>query len=253
MFPIGDENRPGRLTPFVNYTLIALNVLVFLYQLTLSEARPRPFAASPLEAFIYRWGVVPNEVSRGEDLVTLVTSQFLHGGWAHIGFNMLFLWVFGDNVEDTMGHGRYLAFYLLTGVAAAAAQVLVEANSEVPLVGASGAISGVLGAYIVLFPRGNIRTLLLISFIPFIFLVPAWAWIGFWIALQFFNGLMSLGPQTAETGGGVAYFAHIGGFVAGAVLVLLFRDTDALQRQREMRAGHHAFERVGRIGAGGRY
>ena len=249
MFPIGDENRPGRLTPFVNYTLIAVNVLVFLYQLTLPDT-PRDPA---LRDFIYRWGAIPDEVSGGTDLFTLVTSQFLHGGWAHIGFNMLFLWVFGDNVEDTMGHGRYLAFYLLTGVAAAAAQVFVEANSEVPLVGASGAISGVLGAYIVLFPRGNIRTLILISFIPIVFLLPAWTWIGIWIVLQFVNGLMSLGPATVETGGGVAYFAHIGGFVAGAVLVLLFRDTDALQRQREMRAGHHAFERVGRIGAGGRY
>ncbi len=249
MFPIGDENRAQRLTPVVNYTLIAINVLVFVYQLTLPDTRFDP----ALQEFIFRWGAIPIEISNGQDLFALLSSMFLHGGWLHIIGNMLFLWVFGDNVEDTMGHARYLLFYLLCGLAAGLAQVLIDANSTIPLVGASGAISGVLGAYIVLFPRGNIRTLILFSFIPIIFLWPAWVWIGVWIVLQFYNGLVSLGPQTAETGGGVAYFAHIGGFVAGAVLVLLFRDTDALQRQREMRAGHHAFERVGRIGAGGRY
>ncbi len=241
MFPIGDEHNGRRLTPVVNYSLIAVNILVFLYQLTL----PDTFRDPALAEFIFRWGAVPAEISAGNDLFALLSSQFLHGGWLHIAGNMLFLWVFGDNIEDTMGHASYLLFYLLCGVVAGLAQVVVDPASEIPLVGASGAISGVLGAYITLFPRGKIRTLIMLGFFPLVFLIPAWIQIGLWILLQFLNGFASLGVPTEETGGGVAYFAHIGGFLAGFVLVWLFRDEEALARQRAARAGHRAFQRVG--------
>ena len=237
MFPIGDEHNGRVLTPVVNYTLIAINVLVFFYQLTLSDRA--------LYGFIVRWGAVPAEISSGLDLFALVTSMFLHGGWLHIAGNMLFLWVFGDNVEDTMGHVRYLLFYLLCGLAAGLSQVVIDADSTIPLVGASGAISGVLGAYIVLFPHGKIRTLVFLGFFVTVVLIPAWVQIGLWIVLQFFNGFASLGVRTEETGGGVAYWAHIGGFVAGALLVWLFKDQDAVDRQRAARAGNQAWQRVG--------
>lgn len=236
MFPIGDENRGQRLKPVVNNALILANVVVFLYEFLLSDRG--------LVEFIYRWGAVPRQIADGLELPTLLTSMFLHGGWLHLIGNMLFLWVFGDNVEDTMGHLGYLTFYLLTGVAAALAQVAISPASEVPLVGASGAISGVLGAYIVLFPRGKIRTAFLIYFIPLVFLVPAWIQIGIWIVLQFVNGLASLGVRTQETGGGVAYFAHIGGFIAGVALVWVFKDEAAHRRQMVAREGHRAFQRV---------
>ena len=240
MFPIGDEHNGRRLTPVVNYGLIAVNILIFVYQLTLSDVGRN----SSLEQFIFRYAAIPDEISSGNDLFTLITSQFLHGGWLHLGGNMLFLWVFGDNVEDTMGHFSYLFFYLLSGIVAGLAQVVVDPGSGIPLVGASGAISGVLGAYITLFPQGKIRTLILLGFFPLVFLIPAWIQIGIWVLLQFFNGFASLGIETQEVGGGVAYFAHIGGFLAGFVLVWLFRDQDALDRQRAARAGHRAFQRV---------
>ncbi len=241
MFPIGDENRAQRLTPVVNYTLIALNVLIFLYQITLPDTRLNP----ALTEFVFRWGAVPVEISNRHDLFALVTSQFLHGGWLHIAGNMLFLWVFGDNIEDTLGHASYLIFYLLGGVAAGLAQVVIDPESQIPLVGASGAIAAVLGAYIVLFPRGKIRTAVLIWFFPIIFLLPAWVNIGLWIVLQFVNGFASLGVSTEETGGGIAYFAHIGGFLAGMVLVWVFRDRNAHQRQLAARQNTRAFQRVG--------
>ena len=241
MFPIGDEHNGRRLTPVVNYGLIAVNILVFVYQLTLSDLGRN----SPLEQFIFRYGAIPDEISSGNDLFALITSQFLHGGWLHLGGNMLFLWVFGDNVEDTMGHYSYLFFYLLSGIVAGLAQVVVDPSSGIPLVGASGAISGVLGAYITLFPKGKIRTLVLLGFFPLVFLIPAWIQIGLWALLQFFNGFASLGVDTQEVGGGVAYFAHIGGFVAGVVLVWLFRDRDSHQRQLAARVNTQAFQRVG--------
>jgi membrane associated rhomboid family serine protease len=234
MFPIGDENRGIRSRPIVTWSIIALNILVFLFQLSLDEA--------DLTRFIFDWGTVPREISNGDDLFALVTCMFLHGGWLHIGGNMLFLWVFGDNVEDTMGHIKFIVFYLICGVAASGLQVIVDSDSRIPLIGASGAISGVLAAYLVLFPKGKIRTLILLG-VPIVVLVPAWAMIGYWIVIQFINGIASLGPDTAETGGGVAYFAHIGGFVAGAALVWLLRDPEIQQRQNEARAGHRAFER----------
>jgi membrane associated rhomboid family serine protease len=234
MFPIGDENRGIRSRPVVTWAIIALNVLVFLFQLTLDEG--------DLVRFIMDWGTVPREISNGDDLFALVTCMFLHGGWLHIAGNMLFLWVFGDNVEDTMGHLKFLVFYLICGIAASGLQVVVDSDSRIPLIGASGAISGVLAAYLVLFPKGKIRTLIFIG-LPIVVLVPAWAMIGYWIVIQFINGAASLGVDTAETGGGVAYFAHIGGVKAGAALVWFFRDPDIQQRQNEVRAGHRAFER----------
>jgi membrane associated rhomboid family serine protease len=237
VLPIADENRGQRLTPWVNYGLIAANFLVFFYELTLSPVE--------LSNFLLRWGLVPAEVSNRHDLYTLLTDLFLHGGWLHIFGNMLFLWIFGDNVEDTMGHARYLLFYLLCGLAGNLGQVLIDPQSTVPLVGASGAISGVLAAYLVMFPLGKIRTLFLIGWIPIILLVPAWIQIGLWILLQFVNGLAAIGGRTAETGGGgVAYFAHIGGFLAGLTLVWIFRDRSAYERQKIAREGGRAFQRV---------
>ncbi len=235
MFPIGDENNGRRLTPFVNYTLIAINVLIFLYQITLPEFE--------LREFIYRWGAIPKNISAGDDVWGLLSSMFLHGGWLHIGGNMLFLWVFGDNIEDTMGHTKYLLFYLLSGLAAGYTQVIFDSNSVVPLVGASGAIAGVLGAYLVLYPRGNIRTLVVLGFFVTVLLVPAWIMIGIWALLQFFNGFAAVGVAT-EDSGGVAYFAHIGGFVAGVILVWLFRDRMAHERQLAARVHTQAFQRV---------
>ncbi|MEJ7763804.1 MAG: rhomboid family intramembrane serine protease [Thermomicrobiales bacterium] len=239
MIPIGDEPHGRRLTPVVTYTLLALNVIVFVYEMTLSERG--------LFQFFAEWAVVPASVSEGNDLVTLVTSQFMHGGYAHIIGNMLFLWVFGDNIEDIMGHAKFVIFYLLTGVVAALAQVLIDPGSTVPIVGASGAISGVLGAYIVLFPFGKIRTAILIGFIPIIFMTPAWLQIGLWALIQFFNGFAAFTVDSQEVGG-VAYFAHIGGFLCGALAIWLFRDRESHERQRAARSGRGrpAFERVPR-------
>jgi membrane associated rhomboid family serine protease len=236
VFPIGDENHAIRLRPFVTWALIAINIVVFLYQLSFTERE--------LARYYFDWGTIPLEISRGDDLLTLLTSMFLHGGWLHIAGNMLFLWVFGDNVEDTMGHLSFLLFYGLCGLGASGLQVLVDQDSRVPMIGASGAISGVLAAYLVLYPHGRIRTILLIGF-AFVVMVPAWAMIGYWIVLQFINGFASLGVNTAETGGGVAYFAHIGGFIAGAALVWLFRDKEIQERHQAMREGSRGFERTG--------
>jgi membrane associated rhomboid family serine protease len=235
VFPIGDEHNGRRLTPFVNYGLIAVNALVFLYEVTLN--RPELFE------FIYRWGAIPVVVSDGDRWFTPVTSTFVHGGWLHLGGNMLFLWVFGDNVEDTMGHLGYLLFYLICGAAGSALHVLVNPESRIPIVGASGAIAGVLGAYILLFPHGKIKTLVFLWIIPFVFLVPAWFQLGLWIFIQFVNGVAAFDVSTRDTGG-TAWFAHIGGFLAGAALVYLFADREALAHQRAKREGHRAFQRT---------
>ena len=237
MFPIGDEHNGRRLVPFVNYGLIALNTLVFLYELSLTQPE--------LIDFVYRWGAIPDYIAAGERVPSLLTAIFIHGGWFHLAGNMLFLWVFGDNVEDTMGHISYLLFYLLCGIAGSALQVAINTESEVPIVGASGAIAGVLGAYILLFPHGKIKTLVFLWVIPFVFLVPAWFQLGLWIFLQFVNGFAALDVRTWDTEGGTAWFAHIGGFLAGAVLVYLFADKEALAHQRAMREGHRAFQRIG--------
>lgn len=191
--------------------LIALNVLIFLYQASMSHYR--------LELFIFRWGIVPDAISG--HLYTLFTSMFLHGGWMHLLGNMLFLWVYGRNVEDLIGTGKFFGFYILCGLAAAIVQVVANPYSRIPTIGASGAIAGVMGAYLVKFPRSRIVTLVPI----FIFIttteIPAWVMLIWWFIIQIFSGFGSL--ATADyTGGGVAWFAHIGGFIVGMLLVRKF-------------------------------
>jgi len=214
MIPIRDDN-PTRTLPFVNYLLIALNVAAWLAQFWLmTEVDPRIVLSS--------FGLVPTRLLNdpaGESF-TLLTSMFMHGDWAHIGWNMVFLYIFGDNVEDAVGHGRYLLFYLVCGALAAFAQVFVGPDSTVPMVGASGAISGVLGAYLVLYPRAPITVInpilpLWLLFGPFL-AIPAWLVVGEWFLGNLLGGLGSLGMQT---GGGVAFFAHLGGFIGGLVLI----------------------------------
>jgi membrane associated rhomboid family serine protease len=207
MFPIGDDDSTERTVPIVTYALIVLNVLFFFVEL------------SGGEPFIERWSVVPRRLTQnpGADFITVFTSMFMHGGWLHLGGNMLYLWIFGDNVEDRFGHAKFALFYLLCGIAATVAQVVASAGSTIPNLGASGAIAGVLAAYIILFPRGQVKVLMGRGVVP----MPALVVIGLWIVLQFINGVGSI-TQSAETGG-VAYMAHIGGFVAGLVLTFLFR------------------------------
>ncbi|MBA2564891.1 MAG: rhomboid family intramembrane serine protease [Gemmatimonadetes bacterium] len=218
VFPIGDDDSAlrGRHHP-VTLLLILANVAVFFLQLSQGE---------DIERFFLMWAVVPLEYAQGADLPpaiplpfwsTLFSSMFMHGGWAHLGGNMLYLWIFGDNVEDAMGRVKYLLFYLLCGVIAAAAQILVDPASRIPSLGASGAISGVLAAYLVLYPKQQVRVFLLRGIVY----MPALIVIGMWIVFQFVNGIGQL-AQTEETGG-VAYAAHIGGFLAGLVLVGFFR------------------------------
>jgi len=207
MFPIGDDNTSRRTVPLVTYALIALNVLFFFVELTGGDA------------FIGEWAFVPARFLANplSDSVTLFTSMFMHAGWVHLGGNMLYLWIFGDNVEDRFGHIRFRIFYLLCGLAATFAQLAFSLGSNVPNLGASGAIAGVLGAYILLFPQGKVRVLQGQQVIQ----VPALIVIGFWIVLQLFSGIGSI-ASTAQSGG-VAYMAHIGGFVAGFVLTFLLR------------------------------
>jgi membrane associated rhomboid family serine protease len=217
MFPIGDERVQGGPPPIVTLGLIALNVLAFFIEL----AQPSEAA---LQSFIQAWGVVPREYVSGQDLQpyiplpfwsTLFTSMFLHGGWMHLGGNMLYLWIFGDNLEKVMGAFRFLTFYLICGLAASFAHVAFGAGSTVPAVGASGAISGVLGGYLLLFPKNRVRVLTRGGIAS----VPAIVVLGFWIVIQLINGIGSVATTSETGGGGVAYMAHIGGFVAGLLLV----------------------------------
>jgi membrane associated rhomboid family serine protease len=193
----------------VTASLIAINLAVFFYQLSLPSYE--------LNRFVEQWGIVPDRLH----LESLITSMFLHGGWMHILGNMLFLWVFGRNVEDLIGGGRFLVFYLLCGLAAALIQVVTNFYSPVPTIGASGAISGVMGAYLIKFPRARIVTLVFIVFFVTTLDIPSALLLLFWFGMQFLNGLGSL-AQTDYTGGGVAWFAHVGGFVAGMLLIRAF-------------------------------
>lgn len=226
MIPIGDDNRSRRRTPVVVYAIILLNVVVFIYELSLQAQ-----GGDALGRFIYSWGAIPLELAHVEDLppsiplpiwATAFSSMFIHGGWLHIIGNMLFLWVFGDNVEDVLGHARFIIFYLICGIGAVALQVLIDISSTQPMVGASGAISGVLAAYLVLFPHGRVRVLIWLGIFATVISLPALIVIGFWIVLQFISGFASVGPDTAQSGG-VAYFAHIGGFITGLAVIFLFR------------------------------
>ena len=211
MIPLKDDN-PRTGWPVVNFMLIGLNVLVFMYQLSL----PGELA----ERFAYTFGAVPSRLMQGEAFYTLLTSMFLHGGFMHILFNMLYLYIFGDNVENSMGSLRYLSFYILCGLVAAFSHLVTNPASTVPMVGASGAISGVMGAYAVTYPRARVLVLVPIFFFITTIRVPALFLLMFWFITQLSSGLASLGVQV---GGGIAWFAHIGGFVAGAILVKLFQ------------------------------
>ena len=230
MIPLSDPDLYPRRRPVVNVTLIVLNAVVFLYELTLGGDRP---------AFFYTYGLIPEELITGKEFellrteaglvditmplptwATLFTSMFMHGDWLHFGTNMLYLWVFGDNVESRMGHVLYLGFYAAAGIAAAWTQIAVAPHSQVPIIGASGAIAGVLGAYLVFFPHSRIRTLVVFYFITVV-RIPALYLLGFWILLQFWGGLGTLVPSAQ--GGGVAYWAHLGGFATGVLVVVLYR------------------------------
>jgi membrane associated rhomboid family serine protease len=236
MFPIGDDNSDRTITPYINYAIIGLNILVFVLL--------QGFGGN--DAFTYAFSLVPREITSGVDLsgtqivhdslghvgrITLysspvsvyfnfLTSMFMHGGFAHIFGNMLFLWIFGDNLENLLGHIRYLIFYLLCGIAAALAQVLMAPDSVIPMLGASGAISGVLGGYILMFPRRQVRAVIYYYYTT----VPAYVAIGIWIVYQLVLGYLSSAEE-----GGVAYSAHIGGFIAGLALVKIF----AIGRSRQ--------------------
>jgi len=213
MFPIGDDNSARRTVPLVTYALIALNVLFFIVELTGGDA------------FIQKWAFVPSRFLANPvgDFLTLFTSMFMHAGWLHLGGNMLYLWIFGDNVEDRFGHVKFIIFYVLCGLLATFAQLAFSTGSTVPNLGASGAIAGVLGGYILLFPQGKIRVLQGQRVIQ----VSALIVIGLWIVLQLFSGIGSI-AATADTGG-VAYMAHIGGFLAGLGLTFLFRGSRRTQ------------------------
>ena len=212
MFPISDV-IPSRTVPFVTVGLIIANALVFLYMITLPDAM--------LERFVATYAVVP----AGFSVPTLFTSQFLHAGWMHIIGNMLYLWIFGDNVEDRLGHFRYLLFYLGAGALAAILQVLFNPFSAVPMLGASGAIAGVMGAYFVLYPQSRVLTAVFIIIFFDVIEIPAVFFLGIWFLMQLLSGVGSLGVTNAASGG-TAFWAHVGGFVAGVIVGLLLRARD---------------------------
>jgi membrane associated rhomboid family serine protease len=219
MFPLRDDN-PVSITPVLTVALIAVNVLIFMYQVSLGPG---------VEAFVYQYGSIPAVVLGTRHLpeglsavpphLSLITSMFLHGGFMHLLGNMLFLWIFGNNIEEAMGRIRFILFYLLTGVAASLTHVLINPQSTLPSIGASGAISGVLGAYVLLYPRARVLTLVFLGFFVRLMYIPAGFMLGIWFVMQLLSGSMS----GEESGGGVAFWAHIGGFVAGMLLVGLFK------------------------------
>jgi membrane associated rhomboid family serine protease len=216
MIPLRDDN-PRRTFPVVTYGLIGLNVAAFLWQLSLGRnLEPALFQVAFIPA---RFWLPGNWTA---DLLTIVISMFLHGGLLHIGSNMLYLFIFGDNIEDRLGHGRFVVFYLACGFLATLAHAVFSPGSRIPAIGASGAIAGVLGAYLLLFPHARVMTLIPIFFFITIREIPAIFILGFWFILQLFSGVGSLGVTDANDMGGVAYFAHIGGFIAGLALVGLF-------------------------------
>jgi membrane associated rhomboid family serine protease len=230
MLPLKDD-LASRAAPVMTVSIVTMNVLVFLYQLSLRlgislEVDNPPHAIETAQAFVLEFGLVPCRLAercaypadQPSPLFTVFSSMFLHGGFLHVAGNMLYLWIFGKSVEDTLGHARFTVFYLLSGVVAALAQVTANPSSEVPVIGASGAVSGVLGAYLILFPRARILTLVIFGFFWRLLGIPAVVILGFWIVLQILNGLGS----SAEAGG-VAWYAHIGGFFAGMALVLPMR------------------------------
>ena len=213
MIPLKDDN-PTRTFPFVTIIIITVNTFIYVYQLTLG---PRAE-----ELFVLRAGAIPYEITHFLDIhpkailqppLTLFTAMFIHGGLLHVGGNMLYLWIFGDNIEDRLGHFRFFVFYLLTGLIASLAHIIIMPNSTVPMIGASGAIAGVLGAYFLLYPKAHVLTLVFFFFFVDIIKIPALVFLGLWFIFQILS---------SAAGGGIAWYAHIGGFVAGAILVKLF-------------------------------
>jgi len=220
MIPLRDEN-PSRSVPFVNSTLILANICVFIYQ--------NFFVSGGAKPLFFRLGCIPYEFTHFVDInppalvpipLTILTAMFMHGGWIHLLSNMLYLWIFGDNIEDTLGHLKYLVFYIVCGLIASLFHILTNLNSLVPTIGASGAIAGVMGAYIFLFPRARIRTLLILVIFIQVVRIPAIIVLGYWILIQVLSGFAEFGSRT---GGGIAWFAHIGGFIAGIVLIIILK------------------------------
>ena len=239
MIPLRDDN-PTKIVPVMTLGLIVLNVLVFLYQMSLEPAGA--------EVFIYQFGAIPAVIFGSQTLpselvaipasFSVFTSMFLHGGFMHLIGNMLYLWIFGNNIEDAMGHGRFIVFYLLTGLAASMAHFLTDLTSEIPTIGASGAIYGILGAYILLYPRAQVLVLIFLGFFIRVMYIPAGFVLGFYFVIQIFQGTLTFG----QGGGGVAWFAHIGGFTAGLVLVGLFKQPTV----RFFNPPHHHARRIDR-------
>ncbi len=212
LFPIGDDNIERGHPAIFSYSFLLLNVAVFIFQVSIPEG---------LQAsFVENWGAIPYEISQGIDLQTLLTSIFMHGSWMHLLGNMLYLWIFADNIEATVGNFRFLIFYLMGGLIAAITQVVIDPTSGIPMVGASGAIAAVMGAYIVMFPGSRVKMLFLIFFI--VFYVPSWVFLGIWFVQQAVSGVGAL--SVVSEGGGVAWWAHIGGFVFGLLAGLYFRE-----------------------------
>ena len=212
IFPIGDEQVQGGHKPFFSYLLIGINILVFMIQVTMPPGLQ--------QGFVLEFGVIPNEIIHGKDYFTLLTNMFLHGGWMHLIGNMLFLWVFADNIEAVIGKMLFILFYIGGGLAASGAHILFNADSAIPAIGASGAISAVLGAYLVMFPSSKIKVFVLFLFRSFY--MPALFFLGIWGVQQFINGFISIVPSSAYTSS-VAWWAHIGGFVFGLASGFMIR------------------------------
>ena len=214
LFPIGDDNIERGHRAIFSHLFLWLNVAVFVFLLRM------PGVGSQA-AFVETWGAVPTEIVQGVDLQALLTSLFLHGGWLHLLGNMLYLWIFADNIEAVVGNVRFLLFYLAGGIVASLTQILIDPSSNIPIIGASGAIAAVMGAYIVMFPGSRVKMLFLLFFM--VFYIPSWVFLGIWFIQQAMSGIGTLGMM-AEDGGGVAWWAHIGGFVFGLLIGLFFRN-----------------------------
>jgi membrane associated rhomboid family serine protease len=211
MFPLYDEN-PSKTFPFITISLIIINIGIFIKELSLG---------SNLHQFIQQYALIPFNITNGYGYITLITSMFIHGGFFHVLGNMLYLWIFGNNIEDTLGHSKFVLFYILSGLGGALGQIIVSPNSQIPIIGASGAVAGVLAAYLILFPTARIATLVPIFLFLQVIRLPAIIVIGFWIVIQFLNGIAVINGQAAGASGGVAWFAHIGGFLMGTILILI--------------------------------
>ncbi|RKZ37470.1 MAG: rhomboid family intramembrane serine protease [Gammaproteobacteria bacterium] len=221
MLPLHDDN-PTELTPYVTVGFMVLCILAFLWQLSLGGAGERAvLALGAIPAVVFEFRELHPAVAMVPDWMTVFSAMFLHGGWMHLIGNMLYLWIFGNNVEDAMGHGRFIAFYLICGVVAFLAQAVPDVHSTVPMIGASGAVSGVLGAYLLLYPRARVLVAIPLGFLIYTMRLSAGWVLGFWFVLQLFNSLLASGQQS-----GVAWLAHVGGFVAGMVLIPAFKRRD---------------------------